>query len=67
MICRIANENRSITIRSTVLKSVVVVHKLGVLLDFELTLKQQIKHVISVGYYYLRRLRQIRRHVTRTP
>ena len=54
MIRRIADEDRSITIRSTVLKSVVVVHKLGVLLDSELTLKQHTKHAVSVGYYHLR-------------
>jgi hypothetical protein len=65
MIRRIADENRSISLCSTVLKSVVVVRNLGVLIDLELTMKQHINHVVSVGYYHLRRLRQIRRHVTR--
>ena len=44
--------------------SVDVVRDLGVLLDSELTMKQHINHVVSVGYYHLRRLSQLRRHIT---
>ena len=40
MLRRIADENRSISLCSTVLKSVVVVRNLGVLFDSELTMKQ---------------------------
>ena len=34
------------------------------LLDSEMTMKQHINHVVSIGYYHLRRLRQLRRHIT---
>jgi len=35
-----------------------------VLLDSELTMKQHINYVVSIGYYHLCRLRQLRRHIT---
>ena len=38
---------------------------LGVLLDSELTMKQHVNKVTSACFYHLRRLRQLKRHVSR--
>ena len=46
------------------MESVDVIRDLGVLLDSELIIKQHIHHVVSIGYYHLRRMRQLRRHTT---
>ena len=35
------------------------------LLDSRVDLKQHINHVVSIGYYHLRRLRQLRRHISK--
>ena len=59
MLRRLTGDNHSLSIGSVVVDSVNVVHDLGVLLDSELTMKQHINHVLSVGYYHLRRLRQL--------
>lgn len=64
MLRRLTGDNRSLSIGSVVVDSVDVVRDLGVLLDSEMTMKQHINHVVSVGYYHLRRLRQLRRHIT---
>ena len=64
MLRRVTGDNCSLSIGSVVVDSVDVVRHFGVLLDSELTMKQHINHVVSVGYYHLRRLRQLRRHIT---
>lgn len=64
MLRRLTSDNRSLFIGSVVVESVDVVRDLGVLLDSELTMIQHINHVVSIGYYHLRRLRQLRRHIT---
>ena len=64
MLRRLTGDNRSLSIGSVVVDSVDVVRDLGVLLDSEMTMNQHINHVVSVGYYHLRRLRQLRRHIT---
>jgi len=60
MLCRLTGDKHS---GSVVVKSVNVFRDLGVLLDSELTMKQHIIHVISISYYHLRRLRQLRCHI----
>ena len=64
MLRHLTGDNRSLFIGSVVVDSVDVVRDLGVLPDSEVTMKQHINHVVSVGYYHLRRLRQLRRHET---
>jgi len=64
---RLAGDNHSFSIGSVVVKSVDVVRDLGVLLNSELTMKQHISHIVSVGYYHLRRLRQLRATPHKTP
>ena len=64
MLRRLTSDNRSLFIGSVVVESVDVVRDLGVLLDSELTTIEHINHVVSIGYYHLRRLRQLRRHIT---
>jgi len=61
---RLTGDNNSLSNGSLVVKSVETVRDFGVLLDSELTMKQHISHVVSIGYYHLRRLRQLRRHIT---
>jgi len=66
MLHRLTSDNLSLSlslsIGSVVVNSVDIVLDLGVLLDSELTMKQHINHVVS--FYHLRRLRQLRRHIT---
>ena len=49
MLHRLTSDNRSLSIGSVVVDSVDVVRDLGVLLDLELTMKQHINHVVSIG------------------
>ena len=42
-----------------------ILNNLSVLLDSELTMKQHVNKVISACFYHLRRLRQLKRHVSR--
>ena len=64
MLRRQTSDNRSLFLGSVVVESVDVFRDFGVLLDSELTMIQHINHVVSIGYYHLRRLRQLRRHIT---
>ena len=41
-----------------------IVRNLGVLLDSELTMKQHVNKAASACFYHLRRLRQLKRHVS---
>jgi len=61
MLRHLTSDNHSLSINSVVVKSVVVVWDLGLLLDSELTMKS---HVVSIGYYHLRRLRLLCCHIT---
>jgi len=64
MLHHLISDNRSLSIGSVIVNSVNFVRDLGVLLDSELTMKQHINHVVSIGYHHLRRLRQLRFHIT---
>ena len=57
----VVGDNRSFSI---VVDSVDVGRDLVVLLDSEFTMKQHINRVVSIGYYHIRRLRQLRRPIT---
>ena len=54
----------TLTVGSDVIKPVHVVRDLGVYIDDELTMKQHVGKVAGACFYHLRRLRQIRRHVS---
>jgi len=58
--------DRSVTVSSVDVQPTDNVRKrnLGVLLDRELAIKQQIKKVASACFYHMRRLRQLKRHVS---
>jgi len=56
--------NRSVTIGSVDVQPTDIVRNLGVLLDSELTMKQHVNKVASACFYYLHRLRQLKRHVS---
>jgi len=58
----LTGDNHSLSIGSVTVKSVDVVR--GVLQDSELTMKQHIIRVVSISYYHLHRLKQLRRHIT---
>ncbi len=48
------------TVGTSTIHSTTVVRDLGVLLDYELTMKKHVNKVASTCFYQLRRLRQIR-------
>jgi len=50
-------EDRALEIGMTIIKPTDAVHDLRVLLDSELTIKQQVNRTISTCFYHLRRLR----------
>ena len=54
----------TLMVGSDVIKPVHVVRDLGVHIDDELTMKQHVGKVAGACFYHLRRLRQIRRHVS---
>jgi len=56
--------DRTLSINDVVLQPAGVVRDLGVLLDNQLTMKQHVNRVASSCFFHLRRLRQIKRHVT---
>jgi len=64
MLRRLTSDNHSLSFGSVVVKSFDVVRDLRVLLDSELTIKQHISHVVSVGYCHLGLLRRLRRQIT---
>jgi len=55
----------SLTIDSVVIKPSKVVRDLGVFIDDELTFKQYVARLVSSCFFQLRRLRQVRRCVSR--
>jgi hypothetical protein len=55
----------TVTVGASVIQPATVVRDLGVLFDQELSMTQHIARVTSSCFYQLRRLRQIRRPVTR--
>ena len=55
----------SLTIDSVVIKPSKVVRDLGVFIDDELTFKQHVARLVSSCFFQLRRLRQVRRRVSR--
>jgi len=56
--------NRSVTVGSVDVQPTDIVRNLGVLLDSELTMKQHVNKAASACFYHLRRLRQLKRHVS---
>ena len=56
--------DRTLTINDVTLQLKDVVRDLGVLLDSEITVKQHVNWVASTCFFHLRRLRQLKRHVT---
>ena len=56
--------DRTLSINDVTLQPAGVVRDLGVLLDSQLTMKQHVNRVASSCFFRLRRLRQIKRHVT---
>ena len=56
--------DRSVTVGSVDVQPTDIVRNLGVLLDSELTMKQHVNKVTSACFYHLRRLRQLKRHVS---
>jgi len=56
--------DRSVTVGSVDVQPTDIVRNLGVLLDSELTMKQHVNRVTSACFYHLRRLRQLKRHVS---
>ena len=55
----------SLTIDSVVIKPSKVVRDLGVFIDDKLTFKQHVARLVSSCFFQLRRLRQVRRCVSR--
>jgi len=56
--------DRSVTVGSVDVQPTDIVPNLGVLLGSELTMKQHVNKVTSACFYHLRRLRQLKRHVS---
>ena len=56
--------DRTLSINDVTLQPAGVVRDLGVLPDDQLTVKQHVNRVASSCFFHLRRLRQIKRHVT---
>jgi len=56
--------DRSVTVGSEDVQPTDIVRNLGVLLDSELTMKQHVNKVTSACFYHLRRLKQLKRHVS---
>jgi len=63
MLKRLTNDIRFSLIGSVVMELVVSDGK--VMLDSKLTMKQHTNNVVSIGYYYLSRLKQLSRYITR--
>jgi len=57
--------DRSLTVDSVIIHPIDVVRDLGVLPDSEVTMKPHIDKLVSTCFYHLRRLRQLKRHVSR--
>jgi len=55
----------SLTIGTDTIKPSTVVRDLGVLIDAELTLRQHVSRLVSSCFFHLRRLREVRNHVSR--
>ena len=62
-LAKLSNRDYSIQIGTSTIKPSTVVRDLGVYLDSELSMKQQVAKVAASCFYHLRRLRQIRRRV----
>jgi len=55
---------RSIQVCGSVIECDIVVRDLGVYLDSELSMKHHVNKIASACFYHIRRLRQIRHHVS---
>jgi len=55
---------RTLSINDVILQPAGVVRDLGLLLDNQLTMKQHVNRVASSCFFHLRRLQQIKRHIT---
>jgi len=62
-LCKMSAD-RSVTVGSVDVQPTDIVRNLGVLLDGELTMKQHVNKVDSACFYHLRRLRQLKRHMS---
>ena len=62
---KIPPEKSSILVCSVQVSPVSFVRNLGVLLDSQLDIKSHINSIVSAGFYYLRRLRQVRQILSR--
>ena len=60
---KLSATDSSLVVGSTTIQPSSVVRNLGVLFDNELTFKHHVSKIVSLCFYQLRRLRQLKRHV----
>jgi len=63
-LCQSLSGDRKLIVDDVVLQHTATVRDLGVLLVSKLTMKQHVNRIASTCFFHLRRLRQLKRHVT---